>query len=104
MRIRMNKDERRKSILDAAVMLAETTGYNAFSRDAVAEMSGCSNALVTNVFGSIQELREEIVRHAIAVENLVIIGQAIALRHPLALKLPDELKIKAKKNLFPAAQ
>lgn len=102
MRVRMDKEERRTSILSAALLLSEATGYNALTREALSEVAGCSNALVTKVFGSMDALRDAIVAHAVEVENFIIIGQAIALRHPLTVKLPDELKEKAKKKLFPA--
>lgn len=67
-----------------AAMLAEArdSDYRYMTREAVAARVGCSGPLVTMYIGNLDRLRERTVELAVEADDLVIIGQAMAARHP----------------------
>ena len=92
---RLTPSDRRAEILGAALSASETHGVTNITRDQVANAAGCSAALVTTYFGSMERLRTAIVREAIKVPNLPVLAQALVARYHVAAKAPDALKKKA---------
>jgi AcrR family transcriptional regulator len=87
--------ERKAEVLAAAVALAERVGYTHLIRDQIAVEAKCSTGLVTQYFGTLDCLKRAVVSHAIHTENLLIIAQALAARHPKAQRAPEDLRRRA---------
>jgi len=86
---------RKEHILGVAVDLAKQQSYNKITRDGVAEKAGVSMGLVTKYFGTMNQLKNDVVRYAIKNEVVEIVAQCVANQHPKAKKLSPELKTKA---------
>lgn len=105
-RPRLIPRDRRASILDAAVTLAAHTGYNRVTREAIATAAGCSPALVSHTFGTIQALRRAIMGEAIRLARahgepaaLAIIAQGLAVGDNRATHLPGDIRQRAAASL-----
>ena len=92
---RANPALRKNQILNVAVNMAKDVGYNKVTRDAVAEGAGVSMGLVTRYFGTMKNLRRDIMRFAIRNEVAEIIAQGLANGDDHARKAPAELKAQA---------
>lgn len=82
-------------ILESALELAKRHGFVNLRREEIARFAGVSVGKVTNAFGSMKKLRRAVMRQAIRLELLDIIAEGIVFRDPCALKIPEELKVKA---------
>lgn len=94
-RIRKDPDDRAAEILDAAVDLAKTRGFDRITRDEIAAECGVSTGLVSRYCGDMTELRHKVMSQAVREEVLVVIGQGIVARHPAALGAPERLRKQA---------
>jgi|SRR5208282_5843763 len=92
---RMKPKDRQAIILDAAVRMSRNYGYQNVTRADVAGAAECSEALVSNYFGTMVQLRRAVVRAAIKQRDHAIILQAIAANDPHAKKIPTELKVES---------
>lgn len=86
---------RKEQLLDTAIELAIEGNYSKTTRDAIAERAGVSMGLVTKYFGTMQQLRTEIMRAAVKRGISHIIAQGLANGDDRASKAPAELKAKA---------
>lgn len=86
---------RRENILDTAVGIAATIGYQRVTRGEVARAAGVSRSLVTKYFCSMPMLRVEIMRQAVRHENLQVIAQGLANGDPIAVTASADVKGKA---------
>ena len=98
-RTRIMPDVRKSLILDKALLLAESNGYNNFSSIELGKACDCGHSLIFHHFPSMVILREELMRKAIEESNLTVIGQGLANKDAVALSAPDALKRKALKAL-----
>ena len=73
----------REMILGAAVKLAETLGYRAVLKRHLADALDCGMGTINYHWGTMDVLRESIVRRALRDGNRQILLQAVALRDPL---------------------
>ncbi|MGJ0509088.1 MAG: TetR/AcrR family transcriptional regulator [Methylocystis sp.] len=89
---RLGPDVRRGELLDIALDMAESLGLEQIRRDDIAKKAGVANGLVTHYFSTMTQLKRAVVRAAIERKILPVIAQALALKHPEALKAPDELR------------
>lgn len=89
-RIRLSPQERRDAILNAAVTLAKTEGYNRISREAIAAAAGVSPGLVTTYFNTMPQLRRDLMRYAVRHNIVEVIAQGILHRDAQALKIDPE--------------
>lgn len=94
-RTRMNPDERRTLIMQAAMKEAEKNGFDKVRRVAIARRVDCSESLVRHYFETLPQLQRQIMGEAIRTENLRVIAQGLVAKHPRCKKLPDDLKQKA---------
>ncbi len=94
MRNRKEPEERKREILEAAIELSKKIGYSHITRDGVAEQAGTSYALVSVYFGTIENLKIEVLKEAIKKEVLEIIAQGLARKETLTARLPLKLKRK----------
>tara|TARA_R110000851_G_scaffold9579_3_gene35565 strand:- start:8334 stop:8642 length:309 start_codon:yes stop_codon:yes gene_type:complete len=85
-------EQRKKEILRAAIRVAKAKGYMLMSRDEIALEANCANGSVNRYFGSMEVLRNAVMIKAVADYNLVIIGQGLAMRHPVARKASRQIK------------
>lgn len=75
---RTRADDRRQTILSAALQVAGTCGYLRVTRDAVAATAGCSPALVSHYFGTLVCLHRAIMGEALRVKHLRVIAQGLS--------------------------
>lgn len=91
---------RKENILHCAVTLAEKVGYSKVTATAVAEEAGVSHGTVLHHFGTMLQLKNDIMRHAIKSSNHVIIAQGLVAKDKRAMKVSQEVKEIALKCLI----
>lgn len=96
--------DRRQQILEAAVSQAAKVGYANIRREAIAAAAGVSPALVNVYFSTMQQLKRDVMRAALAAvrdvapccaehrAGLAIIGQGLANKDKHAAKAPEAVK------------
>lgn len=97
---KMSKKDRRESILEIALTLSEKHHYTTVTRNDISDKGGFAPSLIQYHFGTMNQLRRDIIRLAIKNENLVVIAQGLACKDKHALKAHPELKEKAVKHLY----
>lgn len=97
---RLNPNDRKQEILDAALRVASTPGgWASLTRASVSTDADCAEGLVSRYFGTMVAFRRAIMRAAIQARNLAVIAQGLAAGDPNAQKAPPELKAAAVKTL-----
>ena len=96
---RTNPELRKESILDAAVTVARSVGYQQATLARVAEEAGVCTALVSRYYGTVGQLRRAVMRRAVTAEVLDVLAQGLASRDPQALRAPEELRRRAVESL-----
>lgn len=91
----MKAKDRKADLLEAAVRLAEREGFANLRRDAIATEAGVSFALVTVRLGTMAKVKRAVMREAIRLEKLPIVGQGLAMGDANAKKAPADLKDRA---------
>ena len=86
---------RKENILSVAVELAVEVGYYNITRDAVAAAAGVSFGLVSKYFGTMTQLKNDVMRRAIKQETLSIIAQGLANGDKRAKNAPLALRTAA---------
>lgn len=86
---------RKEHILAVAVDQAITTGYTKITRDGIAEAAGVSFGLVTKYFGTMNQLKRDVMRSAIKQGIVQIVAQGLANGDERARKAPAALKQEA---------
>jgi AcrR family transcriptional regulator len=94
-RTRMKPEARRDQILIAALQIANTQGYNALTRDGVAEVAGVATGQVNHIFNTMTQLRRAVMRAAVHRELRPIIAQGLAQGDKDAHAAPEWLKREA---------
>lgn len=85
-------EDRDSRILHAALELAGVDGYQWITREAVARNAGVSPGTVSNVFGTMRDLKRAVLAEAIKLERLDIVAQGLGDRHPLVMAAPAALR------------
>ena len=88
-----------KIIIKTATQMAVRQGYRNLTRAAIAEKLSIFPSSVSFHCGAMSQLRDDVVAYAIENEYTAVVGQALADRHPLALKAPAALRARAAKLL-----
>lgn len=96
MTTRKPRPNSKPAILNAAVSLAAAKGLRKFSRDEVAEKSGMASATVSFHFGTMDDLRKEVVTVAIQREYVSILADARADRDSAKLFTGMSAELKEK--------
>jgi AcrR family transcriptional regulator len=91
---------RKAEILSAALEVARTAGYRNASRESIAAMAGCSPALVSKYYGTMNQLQRAIMSAAIARHDLPILAQGLAAGDSKARAAPPDLKESAVRGLL----
>ena len=89
---RLRPELRKEQILEAAMIVAERSGYKEMLRREIAKEANCGNGTVSLYFGTMTQLHRAVMRKAIQDEILTIIAQGIAARDANALKAPTDLR------------
>ncbi len=92
---RVPAEMRKEHILAVAVDQAKKMGYHKITRDAVADAAGVSFGSVNRYFGTMTQLRGDVMRSAIKQGIAEIVAQGLANGDERAKKAPMELKLKA---------
>ena len=90
-----NLPDRDERVLGAALALAQEVGYQWITREMVARKAGVSVGTVSNVYGSIVELKRAVLREAVEREVLEVVAQGLADGHEIARAAPDALRSRA---------
>ena len=96
---KLGPDVRSAQILAAAVKLAKRDGYLNVTREGIAEAAEVSAGLVSKYLGTMPEIRERIMREAVANEVLPIIAAGVSTRHRIAMRAPLALRQRALASL-----
>lgn len=97
---RLQPDERRAAILQAAVDLAVRDGYRALTRDDVAKEAGTSTGLVSRYFLHMDLLRREVLDAAVGQRHVRLVAEGIACGDLPASDVPYKLRFRAARLLF----
>jgi len=87
--------ERDAAVLDAACAVALEHGLSSLTRRAVAIRSGKGAGTVNLAFGTMAELRDAVIREAVARPILPVLAQALAMGEPIARAAPETLRAQA---------
>lgn len=79
-------------ILATAMQLANLKGYKRVTREDIASRLEMAEGLVSYHFGTMKKLQAAMVERAVESENLKLLGQALADRHPVAMKASEALR------------
>lgn len=99
MRQRLEPNDRRESLLLAALALAEAEGYGKVNRSSVAERAGVSPGIVSHYFGDVRNLREAVMERAIIDRCMPVIADGLAVSDGTALAAPIHVRRLAKTAL-----
>jgi len=89
---RLKPVNRAGEILDAALVVAVTKGYNTMTRDDIALKAGCSIGLISLRWATMPALKRAVMREAVKNSVLPIIAQGIVARDALALNAPIKVR------------
>lgn len=101
---RLPKGERRAEILKAALDLAASVGVDKVTQADVAKRVGVTHTLVIHYFGTVTQLRRDVMRAAVKNRIVAVVARGIALRDPYALKADPALREAAAAHLSAEAQ
>lgn len=87
-------------VLAAALVVAQRVGYKRMTREEIAAHAGCSAGQVSNLLGTMVQLRRAVVRAALHQVQLDVIAQAIAARDAQVKSIAPSLKRRALESLL----
>jgi AcrR family transcriptional regulator len=88
----VNTDRMKASILSTAMQLANLHGFGKVTRNMIADRMEIATGSVSYHWKDMRKLAAAMVERAVETGNLKILGQAIAAKHPVALRAPDDLR------------
>lgn len=93
--MRQKADRRKAAILQAAMQIAERTGYLNMTRSEIARQANVSVGLVNRYYVTMARLRNAVMHEAIRREIAPIIAQGLASGCPIAMEAPHSVRVKA---------
>ena len=96
---RLDPQIRKAHILAVGVNVARTEGYHNVTRGMVADAAEISAGLVNVYFKTVQVLKDAIMEQAISQKVPEIIAVGLAIKDPIALGAPQQLKDQAAKHI-----
>ncbi len=96
---RLPPSDRKAALLSTALHLAERGHYARITRESIAHTAGVSPGLVSKYLGTMIAMRRLLMRHAVKVENLAVIGQGLSAGDKHATSAPPALRSKAAARL-----
>lgn len=92
-------ESRNRKVLEAAIALAQERGYDKITRSGVATTAGVAVGCVNGAFGTMDGLKAEVMRQAVAGEMLDIVAQGLADGNDIARNADPLLKERARATL-----
>ena len=92
-------DVRSAEILATAVKLAKKEGFRKLTRAGIAQTAKVSTGLVSRYFGSMDKMKDEVMKVAVRERILPIVADGLADRHKVAVRAPEDLKRQAAESL-----
>jgi len=96
--MKMSSEDRKLQILQHAMKLSEIHGFTGFSSLDIAKAVGCGHPLIFHHFGTMGNLRSDLMRMAVQTKNMLVLAQGIVARNPIAVAAPESLKKQALKQ------
>lgn len=96
---RFKPEVRKPEILAAALSLAHAKGYQNVTRKEIAEAVGISGPSVQYHFGTMQQLRGDLMRYAVKQRDAVVVAQGLTNKDARALSADSDLKNAARATL-----
>ncbi len=94
-RIRLTREQRKQSIINAGLCDADERGpYNISFITVCRNLPNCKEGTVRHYYPTLSELRDAIISEAIASNNHFVIGGAIAMKDPLTDGLSKYMRTK----------
>ena len=90
-----DKDIRAQEFALIGLKLAEQSSYIQVKREMIARAAGTTASSVNYVIGGHADVRDAIIAKAVELENVTVVAQALALRHPIVMAAPQLLKARA---------
>ena len=97
---RMEPRERRAQLLTIALERAKVVGYSNITRQDLADHAGIVPGTVSLTFGTMPKLKRDVMRHAIKMSDLTVIGQGLVAGDRHAKKVSDKLKTEAMNHII----
>jgi len=79
-------------ILQVGCDLAEKTHYNNITRKTLARRCGTATGNISRIMGSMDELKRDVIKYALANDREVVIAQAIMSKHPAISHLSNNFR------------
>lgn len=92
---RLKPEIRKQAIVEAAAVVALEYGFTAFTAAQVSERAGCSMRLVKHYYGTMPQLKRDVMRYAVTSGNAPLVAMGLAANDRHAQKAPAELKDQA---------
>lgn len=96
------KNDRKKEILDAALVVARANGCNKATLQDVARQARCTHGLVLYYFSTAVQLRRAVMSEAIRIGDAALVAQGLAMGDSKAKRAPPDLKAAAAAYLMEA--
>lgn len=91
----VSKNATEEHLVDVALKIAETKGWQAMTREAIAKRAECSTGIVSLRFKTMENMRRTVMRAAVKREVLAVVAQGLTMKDRHALKAPEELRQRA---------
>lgn len=85
-------EDTKLKILNTAVRMTTANPTEKLIRDDVAKAAGVSTGLISYHFGSIAELRKEVMREAVRGKILSILAYGLMSKNPIAMSMSSKLR------------
>lgn len=99
---RLQPQVRKNDIIAHALVCAQKVGYQNVTRSEIAKQANVSDALVSAHFGTMQQVRRSIMRHAVKTECLEVVAQGLSHHDPIAKKAPEDVRQRAVRQMMGA--
>ena len=93
--MRLTPEQRKKQILDAAILLVTCGLWHHLTRLRLAARLDISESLISHHYSSMDDLKDAVMEAGCRAGNLRIIMHGLSIKHPIAVALPDRIKRKA---------
>jgi AcrR family transcriptional regulator len=97
---RMDPSVRKDQIMVAAVDEAVAGNYMAMRREDVAKRAGVAPGLVNRYYGTMSQLRAEVMRHAVDNYIVEVVAQGVAIDDPHTRRIDGDLRERAINHLI----
>lgn len=91
--------DRNYRVLNAAMECARENGLQGMTRACVAAIAQCAEGTVHNAFGNMKDLQDAVVAEAVKRGDARIVAMALALNHPLARDVPEDVRKKVAEEI-----